>query len=231
MSTTQDQQRFPPILEVESLSRTVDGQHLTNAVSLSLHPGEIIAILGPSGSGKSSFLRLINRLDEPTNGHVRLKGSDYTAISPQHLRQQVGMVMQAPFLFPGTVAENIRFGPAQRGEEILPRRIDTLLDEVGLAGYADRDISTLSGGEAQRVSFLRTLANDPCVLLLDETTSALDEISTSFVERLITRVTQENHVACLMITHSKEQAHRMADRVMIIVDGAVAALATPEEII
>lgn len=104
------------------------------------------------------------RLDEPTGGLVRLDGQDYRELAPEALRRRVGMVMQSAYLFPGTVAENLAYGPRRRGQELLAEQTATLLQRVGLSGYQDRDVSNLSGGEAQRVSIARTLANAPEII-------------------------------------------------------------------
>jgi putative ABC transport system ATP-binding protein len=208
-----------PILQTKHLTRCIQEHCLVHDISIQVHHGEVLAIVGPSGAGKSSFLRLLNRLDEPTDGTVYLDGQDYREIPPPELRRRVGMVLQAPFLFPGTVAENIRFGPQQRGETLSLDTIEQFLQQVGLADYAERDIHNLSGGEAQRVSVIRTLANRPRILLVDEPTSALDTVSVQAVEQLITRVVQEQQMTCLMITHNLEQAARVAHRVMEIEKG------------
>jgi putative ABC transport system ATP-binding protein len=171
-----------PILKVENLTRQVGDAKLVDNVSLEVCCCDVIAIVGPSGSGKSSLLRLLNRLDEPDGGSVYLEGRDYRSIPPRELRQQIGMVLQQPYLFPGTIADNIRFGPQQRGESISAEQIENLLRQVGLSGYGEREVSTLSGGEAQRVSVARTLANAPKILLLDEPTSALDQTAEKEVE-------------------------------------------------
>ena len=159
------------VLRAEGLGRSVPGKILVADATFDIRRGEALAIVGPSGSGKTSLLRLLNRLDEPTSGTVLLDGADYRRIAPRDLRRRVGMVSQRPYLFSGTVAENLRFGARQRGEELPADRIDELLAGVGLAEYAGRNVANLSGGEAQRVSFARTLANAPEVLLLDEPTS------------------------------------------------------------
>ena len=106
-------------------------------ISLDVRRGELLGIVGASGSGKSSFLRLLNRLDEPTSGTVFLDRQDYRADSAANLRRRVGMVTQRPFLFPGDVASNLRFGPAQRGETLSDSEIASLLERVGLPGFAD----------------------------------------------------------------------------------------------
>jgi putative ABC transport system ATP-binding protein len=161
-----------PIIRTEHLGRQIEGKCILDDINLEVAEGEVVAIVGASGSGKSSLLRLLNRLDEPTSGTVYFAGEDYRTLAPAELRQQMGMVMQAAFLFPGTVAENVRFGPAQRNELLSDEAVDGLLAQVGLDGFSSRAIHNLSGGEAQRVSLARALANSPAVLLLDEPTSA-----------------------------------------------------------
>jgi putative ABC transport system ATP-binding protein len=202
-----------------------------NDVSVEARQGEVLAIFGPSGSGKSSFLRLLNRLDEPTGGTVFLDGLDYRELPPRELRRRVGMVLQSPYLFPGTVAYNIRFGPTERGEAVPAERISRLLERVGLGGYEERDVDRLSGGEAQRVSLARTLMNSPDVLLLDEPTSALDEEAVEEVEELICDLVPERGLACLIVSHDREQVVRMADRVMVMEKGRMVRIGTVEEVL
>src|SRR5882757_8370754 len=125
-------------LETACLSRAIAERVLVSDISVQVQPGEVLAVVGSSGSGKSSFLRLLNRLDEPTGGTVRLNGQDYRELAPRELRRRAGMVMQVAYLFPGTVAANIAFGPRQRGEILAAEQIETLLDRVGLRGYQDR---------------------------------------------------------------------------------------------
>ena len=220
-----------PALDVEHLSRAVNGKLLTDDISVQVQVGEVLAIVGPSGSGKSSFLRLLNRLDEPTGGTVRLDGRDYRELAPQELRRRVGMVMQTAYLFPGTVAENVAFGPRQRGEAFPAEQIAALLQRVGLSGYQDRDVSHLSGGEAQRVSFARTLANGPETLLLDEPTSALDEDAARDIENLVLAVIRERRMTCVIVTHNTAQARRIADRTMILEAGKLTAIGPTDEVL
>jgi putative ABC transport system ATP-binding protein len=220
-----------PMLETRNLSREVSGKVLVDSVSIQLRPGEVMAVIGPSGAGKSSFLRLLNRLDEPTGGTVMLNGQNYLEIAPQELRRRVGMVMQTAYLFPGTVAANIGFGPRQRGETLAEEQIAALLDRVGLTGYQSRDVSHLSGGEAQRVSLARTLANAPEVLLLDEPTSALDEASGRGVEDLLHSVIAERLMNCVIVTHNISQAVRMAARTMVMAGGRLVRAGPTEEVV
>jgi putative ABC transport system ATP-binding protein len=220
-----------PILKTEQLTRVTQGVRLVDSVSVEVHCCDVIAIVGPSGAGKSSFLRLLNRLDEPTGGTVYFEGVDYRTIPPRQLRQQIGMVLQQPFLFQGSVADNIRFGPQQRGESISDEQIEQLLQQVALPGYAGREVSTLSGGEAQRVSVARTLANSPKILLLDEPTSSLDQGSERDVEELLVKIFREQSLTCLIVTHDMEQAQRMASRAILMKNGRVEKVGNVAEVV
>lgn len=219
------------VLEARNLCREVQGRRIVDGVSLDVDAGEVIAIVGPSGAGKSSLLRLLNRLDEPTSGTVLLEGRDYREIAPRELRRRIGLVLQTPYLFPGTVADNVAFGPRQRGEQMRPEAIEALLSRVGLPGFGDQTVTHLSGGEAQRVSLARTLANSPEVLLLDEPTSALDPQLELEVEELIASILAGQKLTCLMITHDLEQAERLAQRAVLLVAGRVEADGPVSEIV
>jgi putative ABC transport system ATP-binding protein len=218
------------VLRADRLTRTVSGRTIVDDVSFEVPRGELLAVTGASGAGKTSLLRLINRLDEPSSGTVWLHEIDYRALPPRELRRRVGMIMQRAYLFPGAVADNLQFGPAQRGETLADNEISELLAGVGLSGCEHRDVSTLSGGEAQRVSFARALANRPEVLLLDEPTSSLDEAAARQVEAVIAGAVRERGLACVMVTHDPEQAVRVASRALLLEAGRVAAIDTPERI-
>jgi putative ABC transport system ATP-binding protein len=141
------------------------------------------------------------------------------------------MVTQQAFLFPGTVYRNLSFGPRQRGEVLDEKRAEELLIRVGLPGYAGRDVANLSGGEAQRVSLARALANSPLVLLLDEPTSALDEAAKSGIETLIQDVIRDSRLTCVMVTHDNAQALRMARRVILMEHGRAIKIGPVEEVL
>jgi putative ABC transport system ATP-binding protein len=219
------------VLRAEHLSRRVGEVAIVNDVSLDVRQGELLGVVGPSGSGKSSFLRLLNRLDEPTNGTVFLEGQDYRLLPPRELRRRVGMVTQRPFLFPGDVASNLRFGPLQRGETPAHSDVCQLLECVGLPGFAARDVVNLSGGEQQRISLARALANRPEVLLLDEPTSALDEEAKFSIEQLICNLVRQTSLTCVLVTHDRDQARRMCDRVAILEAGRLIQTGTPAEVL
>jgi putative ABC transport system ATP-binding protein len=219
------------VLRTERLGRRVGEVWIVSEISLEMQHGDLLGVVGPSGSGKSSFLRLLNRLDEPTSGMVFLEGEDYRRIAPRELRRRVGMVTQRPFLFPGDIASNLRFGPMQRGETLPDGEIDSLLERVGLPGFASRSVANLSGGEQQRVSLARALANRPEVLLLDEPTSALDEQAKAGVEELIRKLVNENSLTSVLVTHDRDQARRLCSRVAIIEAGRLVQLGTTVEVL
>lgn len=200
------------ILRAENLGRVVGTRILVEHASFYLSRSEVLAVVGPSGSGKSSLLRLLNRFDEPSNGTVYVAGTDYREIPPRELRRELGMVTQRPYLFPGTVKQNLQFGPLQRGETLSSDAVEKLLICVGLEGYAARNVANLSGGEAQRISLARTLANSPVVVLLDEPTSALDDTSKLGIEALVEKIVRDQGLSCMVVSHDIAQAGRLAAR-------------------
>ncbi len=219
------------ILRTEHLGRDVAGKRILDDINLEVAEGEVLAITGPSGSGKSSLLRLMNRLDEPTTGTVYFSGVDYRTLPPAELRRRIGLVMQTAFLFPGTVEENVGFGPGQQNQPISGQSVSELLAQVGLEGFAGREVQNLSGGEAQRVALARALANSPVVLLLDEPTSALDEDSKSGIEQLIREIVDSRRLTCVIVTHDLQQAGRMAARVALIAEGRLVRIASTREVL
>lgn len=219
------------LLNAAGLGYEVEGQTILEDISFQIESGERVAIFGPSGAGKSTLIRLLNRLDEPTEGTVYLEGEDYRDIPPRTLRRKLGMVMQQPHLFPGTVAENLCFGPQANGETLDDDAIKHLLQGVDLAGFADRDVGKLSGGEAQRVNLARTLANQPNVLLLDEPTSSLDSNARHEVEETISAVLDSQQVTCILVSHDRDQVRRMAQRVLVLEAGNLVADGSTEEVL
>ena len=178
------------------------------------------ALLGPSGSGKSSLLRLLNRLSDPDSGTIVFEGEDVRTLDVLDLRRRAVLVPQLPAPLPGTVADNVRYGPALCEREA---DVEACLTRAGLDdGYADREASELSVGEQQRVMLARSLALDPDVLLLDEPTSALDEAARDGVERTLAELARAG-VAMVLVTHDRGQAERIASDVVELRAGRVVA--------
>lgn len=208
------------VIDVRSLTLDRSGQTVLHGVSMTVQAGEVFMLVGPSGSGKSSLLRCLNRLEEPAPGTVFLNDQDITAIDVITLRRRVGMVFQHPSMFPGTVAENIAYGPALRGETLTPERIAELLEQVTLdPALATKPARELSGGQAQRVAIARALANEPEVLLLDEPTSALDPIATHAVEETLCTLRKQLGLTMVWVSHLIEQAQRVGDCVLLLDEG------------
>ena len=177
------------------------------------------AVLGPSGAGKSTLLRLLNRLADPDAGTVRFHGDDVLELDPLELRRRAVLVPQVPAPLPGTVAENVRYGPGLLGREVDPERCRRMAGLDG--GFAERDARRLSVGEQQRVMLARSLALEPEVLLLDEPTAALDEAAKEGVERTLADLGGRSGLSLVVVTHEAAQAERLADRVVRLADGRV----------
>jgi putative ABC transport system ATP-binding protein len=194
------------------------GEVVLRDVDLSIGGG-VTALLGPSGSGKSSLLRLLNRLADPDHGVVRFRGEDVTGLDVRELRRRACLVPQLPAPLPGTVADNLRYAPALCGRAVA---VEPPLAAAGLTRlYADRDASQLSVGEQQRVMLARALALEPEVLLLDEPTSALDDYTKGGVERTLATLAAESGLSMVLVTHDRPQAERLADRIVELDRGRV----------
>ncbi|AGB19592.1 ABC transporter ATP-binding protein [Thermoanaerobacterium thermosaccharolyticum] len=187
-------------------------------ITLEIYMGHIYTIIGPSGAGKSTLIKLINRLIDATEGKILIDGNDIKNYDIIQLRRKIGMVFQQPYLFEGTVEDNIKYGPMLKGKRDVD--VEYYLKIVGLdKSYSKKKVDDLSGGEAQRISIARTLANEPEVLLLDEPTSALDPASTQVIEELVIDLKNKLNLTFIWITHNMEQAKRVGDYTIFINKG------------
>lgn len=204
-------------VEVSGLRYAAGGAQILKGVDASAPGGRITAVAGPSGAGKSTLLRAINRLIEPTEGEIYLDGTPTGAMDPLRLRRRVGMVFQLPALFAETVEDDILYGPRLLGKEADASR---LIELVGLDdSMRERDPQSLSVGQQQRVSIARTLALEPEVLLMDEPTSALDEAARRHVEQLIRELNGRLGLTIVLVSHDLSQLERVADCVILLLDG------------
>ena len=207
--------KVKPVLLGDTLTKL----EVIHDLSLVIPKGEVLALIGPSGSGKSTLLRMINRIEEPTSGSILLYGSDIQNMNVRKLRRRIGMVSQTPALLPGTIEENITYGPKLRGE---PCDAAHFLDLVGLEkSLLQRPASALSIGQQQRMSIARALANNPEVLLLDEPTSALDQTAARNIINLICHLSHRLALTVIMVTHVMEHAKAVATRIALLVHGSL----------
>jgi len=207
------------MLVVDSVSVSLGGRSVLDAVSLAVSAGEVVAVFGPSGSGKSTLLRAVAGLVEVESGRVVIDGVDVTGV-PTH-RRRVGMVFQDEQLFPHRdVAGNVAFGLEMAGVERREResRVEELLSAVGLDGFGDREVSTLSGGEAKRVALARSLAPRPAVLLADEPLTGLDADLHDRLAVEVGAVLRESGTTTLWVTHDRAEAALVADRSVSLAD-------------
>ena len=206
-----------PFLSISQLSFHVPGESTSifNHLSLEISEGEIVATLGPSGSGKSSLLRIICGLTPPSSGTVELQGKDITHVAPH--RRNIGMVFQGTFLFPHlTVSENIAYGLKMRkdSKESQTLRVEEMLDLIHLSNFSERDVAHLSGGETTRVAIARALAPAPSLLLLDEPLTGLDEHLRIDLAKDLRIALTTSGITAILVTHDRNEAAIVADRVV-----------------
>jgi glycine betaine/proline transport system ATP-binding protein len=206
--------------------------------SFSVNEGEIFCIMGLSGSGKSTIIRHVNRLIEPTAGQIHVEGRDVMGLNPRDLRElrarKIGMVFQHMALWPHkTIADNVAFGLEVQKTPKETRRAaaENALARVGLGGWGERYPDELSGGMQQRVGLARAMAADPDILLMDEPFSALDPLIRKDLQNEFLMLSREMKKTTLFITHDLDEAMRMGNRIAIMKDGRIVQTGTPEDIV
>src|SRR5437762_5383617 len=217
-------------LELQNLHRDFGATKALNGIDIALGEGEFLSLLGPSGCGKTTALRLVAGFDRPDQGSIVVDGKDVTHVAPN--KRDMGMVFQAYSLFPNmTARQNVDFGLRIRGRDKADRRkrVDDLLDLVGLAHAADRYPHQLSGGMQQRVALARGLAIEPRVLLLDEPLSALDAKVRVQLREEIRRIQLELGITTIYVTHDQEEALSVSDHVAVMYGGRIEQMGSPAE--
>lgn len=222
-------------IEVKDLHKSFGDNEVLTGIDLTVDDGEVVAVIGPSGSGKSTLLRCLNKLEEPTSGHVVIDGVDLTdrSVKLDDVRQRIGMVFQHFNLFPHmTVLENTTLAPIETGKlskaEARERAL-ALLDRVGLAEKANAKPASLSGGQKQRVAIARALAMDPEIMLFDEATSALDPEMVGEVLQVI-RDLASGGMTMVLVTHEMGFAREVSGRTVFMDGGVVVEQAPPSEL-
>lgn len=223
------------MIKVEDLRKSFDGNAVLKGVDLNVAEGEIFVIIGPSGQGKSTLLRIIDTLEVPTSGDVLIRNESlYTGGNANHhdMRKKIGMVFQNPAIFQGSVFENVAYGLRYRKitSEEMHERVETTLREVGLEGYEKREAKSLSGGEKQRIAFARTMVTRPEIILLDEPTSNVDPLTTDKIEEIIHYTRKTYNTTMVMNTHDMLQGQRMGDRIGVMMHGKIMQSGTPKEV-
>lgn len=223
------------ILETRNLKKSFGKLEVLKGISTGIRRGEVVSIIGPSGGGKSTFLRCLNLLETPDGGQVLFKGQDITdkKLNISQYRQSIGMVFQHFNVFPNlTVLENVTLAPVL--EKKIPREqaqeeAMALLRRVGLGDKADEYPRKLSGGQKQRLAIVRAMAMKPEVMLFDEPTSALEPEMVKEVLNVIRELTRSG-MTILIVTHEMGFAREISDRVLFICDGVIKEEGTPERI-
>lgn len=225
------------MIQFEHVSKVYGDKTVVNDINLAIENGEFITILGTSGSGKTTMLKMINKLIEPTSGRILFAGQDIEQMDSVSLRRQIGYVVQQIGLFPHmTVAENIATVPKLLGwnKGRIENRVGEFLDLVQLpaADYAERYPSELSGGQQQRIGVARALAADPDVMLFDEPFGAIDAITRNDLQEELQAIHQKlNQKTFIFITHDIYEAFKLGTRVVIMDNGIICQFDTPENII
>jgi len=210
------------MIKIHNVTKEFDANSVLTGVNETIREGEIFTIIGPSGQGKTTLLRILGLLEKPTSGEILLEDRIITSISHNDpVRRRIGMVFQNPVSFKDSVYNNIAIGLRFRGydKREIQKKVIQKLDEIGLSGYEDRKATTLSGGEKQRVALARVMVTGPDVLILDEPTANLDPVSMEVIEDLIRYYNRECNTTIILSTHDMIQGQRLADRVAVMMNG------------
>ena len=224
-----------PLIETVDLKKNFNDLEVLKGINEKIYKGEVVCIIGPSGGGKSTFLRCLNMLEEPSSGEVYFEGEklDPKSTNIDLHRQKIGMVFQQFNVFPHlTVMENITLAPTLEKKvplEEAKEKALKLLKQVGLEDKANEYPRKLSGGQKQRLAIVRAMAMEPDVMLFDEPTSALDPEMVKGVLEVIRKLT-DSGMTCVIVTHEMGFAREVADRVLFIDEGIVMEEGTPEEL-
>ncbi len=216
-------------LSVHGLRREIDGRTIVDQATFEVFQGELFVLVGPSGCGKSSLLRMIAGLDPAARGRLSLSGRDVTSEPPE--RRRIGLVFQDHALFPHRrIEQNIAFGIAHLGKRERSQRVDELLELVRLPGTGKRYPHELSGGEQQRLALARALAPNPAVVLLDEPFASLDPSLRDEVRSDVVEVLRARGAAAVLVTHDRDEALTLGDRIAVMSEGRLLQIGRPEEV-
>ena len=219
------------IIELDNLTKSFDGQVILKGIHLDIYENEFVTLLGPSGCGKTTTLRIIAGFEEPESGTVLFDGMNMEGVPPY--KRELNTVFQKYALFPHMdVYDNVAFGLhiKKMPDEIIDHKVRRMLELVGLKGFEERNISQLSGGQQQRVAIARALVNEPKVLLLDEPLGALDLKLRKTMQIELKKIQQQVGITFVYVTHDQEEALTMSDKIVVLSEGRIQQIGTPEDI-
>lgn len=225
------------VIELKRVSKTYNKTDMiVNDLDLKIKSGELAVLVGESGCGKTTTMKMINRLIEPTSGTIEINGQDIKEIDAIELRRNIGYVIQKVGLFPHlTVGQNVGIVPRLTKKEgkLIAQRTVELLDMVGLQPeeYLNRYPNELSGGQQQRIGVARALANDPDIVLMDEPFSALDPITREQLQNELLKLQDELHKTIVFVTHDIDEAIKIGDRIAVMQHGKIVQFDTPEQVL
>ena len=224
------------MIEFQHVTKSFKDNKVLSDISLTIEDGELVAIIGSSGRGKTTTLKMINRLIRPTKGKIFIDGKDIEDMNKVEMRRSIGYVIQQAGLFPHmTVRENIELIQRleKKDEEQISKNTEYLMDMVGLNGdeFLDRYPNDLSGGQQQRVGVARALANNPKIMLMDEPFSALDPMTRVSLQDELIALHEKVDKTIVFVTHDMDEAIKIADKICIMKDGHILQYDTPEEIL
>lgn len=218
------------LIRIDNLSMAFADKEVLRNINLEIYQEEIFALIGPSGTGKTTFLRILNFLERPIKGEIEYNGM--TKPGMLDIRRRMSLLFQTPVIFNKSVFENVAYGLKVRGIEkkIVEIKVNEALNIVGLDGMEKQKARTLSGGEAQRMAFARAIVYDPEILLLDEPTANLDPANVMKIEEIIKRIRNDLGTTIVLATHNIPQVRRIADRVGILLNGELIEVNSKEGI-
>ena len=222
-----------PMIRFQEAGKQYNGSYVLQPLTLDIMPGEFMSLVGSSGGGKTTMLKLMNGLLLPDTGSVTVMGQDTQTVDLIALRRQIGYVIQGAALFPHlSVADNIGYVPGLSKQKLSSERLEELMQLVDLpADLLQRFPCSLSGGQQQRVGIARALASNPSIMLMDEPFGAVDEITRTVLQDSIQTLHARLSTTIVFVTHNIREALRLSDRVLIINQGRVEQIGTPEEIV
>lgn len=219
------------LFRIENLSKSFKDKEILKNINFEIFRGEIFALIGPSGAGKTSLLRVLDMLEAPTDGRLIFSGKECRMQDKNSIMRRMSMLFQTPAIFNATVFYNVAYGLAIRGTDkrTIDKKVKDALDLVGLTGFEHKRALTLSGGEAQRMAFARAIVFEPDVLLLDEPTANLDPANVAKIEDIIQMI-QNRGTTIIIASHNIYQVRRIAHRVGIMLNGELIEVNRKEEI-